>query len=69
MKAWQKGDRVVQPKYGPGTLVEVNGTTRSSSSTKADVDVRHASGRARGDERTGSREVPAQAGGEEEEAS
>ena len=24
MKAWQKGDRVVQPTYGPGTLVEVN---------------------------------------------
>jgi len=23
-KAWQKGDRVVQPTYGPGTLVEVN---------------------------------------------
>ena len=24
MKAWGKGDRVVQPTYGPGTLVEVN---------------------------------------------
>ena len=24
MKAWTKGDRVVQPNYGPGTLVEVN---------------------------------------------
>ena len=24
MKAWSKGDRVVQPTYGPGTLVEVN---------------------------------------------
>jgi preprotein translocase subunit YajC len=24
MKAWQKGDRVVQSTYGPGTLVEVN---------------------------------------------
>ena len=24
MKAWTKGDRVVQPTYGPGTLVEVN---------------------------------------------
>ncbi len=24
MKAWAKGDRVVQPTYGPGTLVEVN---------------------------------------------
>jgi hypothetical protein len=24
MKAWTKGDRVVQPHYGPGTLVEVN---------------------------------------------
>ena len=24
MKAWAKGDRVVQPNYGPGTLVEVN---------------------------------------------
>ena len=23
-KAWSKGDRVVQPTYGPGTLVEVN---------------------------------------------
>ena len=23
-KAWAKGDRVVQPTYGPGTLVEVN---------------------------------------------
>ena len=23
-KAWTKGDRVVQPTYGPGTLVEVN---------------------------------------------
>ena len=25
MKAWTKGDRVVQPTYGPGTLAEVNG--------------------------------------------
>jgi hypothetical protein len=24
MKAWAKGDRVVQPTYGPGTLIEVN---------------------------------------------
>jgi hypothetical protein len=24
MKGWSKGDRVVQPTYGPGTLVEVN---------------------------------------------
>ena len=24
MKSWNKGDRVVQPTYGPGTLVEVN---------------------------------------------
>ena len=24
MKAWTKGDRVVQPTYGTGTLVEVN---------------------------------------------
>jgi hypothetical protein len=24
MKAWTKGDRVMQPTYGPGTLVEVN---------------------------------------------
>jgi hypothetical protein len=24
MKAWTKGDRVVQATYGPGTLVEVN---------------------------------------------
>jgi hypothetical protein len=24
MKPWTKGDRVVQPTYGPGTLVEVN---------------------------------------------
>lgn len=24
MKAWTKGDRVVQPTYGAGTLVEVN---------------------------------------------
>ena len=24
MKNWAKGDRVVQPTYGPGTLVEVN---------------------------------------------
>jgi hypothetical protein len=24
MKAWAKGDRVQQPTYGPGTLVEVN---------------------------------------------
>ena len=24
MKAWTKGDRVQQPTYGPGTLVEVN---------------------------------------------
>ena len=24
MKTWTKGDRVVQPTYGPGTLVEVN---------------------------------------------
>ena len=24
MKSWMKGDRVVQPTYGPGTLVEVN---------------------------------------------
>ena len=24
MKAWTKGDRDVQPTYGPGTLVEVN---------------------------------------------
>ena len=24
MKAWTKGDRVTQPTYGPGTLVEVN---------------------------------------------
>jgi hypothetical protein len=24
MKSWTKGDRVVQPTYGPGTLVEVN---------------------------------------------
>jgi hypothetical protein len=24
MKAWAKGDRVVQPTYGSGTLVEVN---------------------------------------------
>src|SRR5271169_2567943 len=24
MKSWTKGDRVVQPNYGPGTLVEVN---------------------------------------------
>jgi hypothetical protein len=24
MKSWAKGDRVVQPTYGPGTLVEVN---------------------------------------------
>jgi len=24
MKAWAKGDRVVQPTYGTGTLVEVN---------------------------------------------
>jgi hypothetical protein len=24
MKAWSKGDRVVQPTYGTGTLVEVN---------------------------------------------
>lgn len=23
-KSWTKGDRVVQPTYGPGTLVEVN---------------------------------------------
>jgi len=24
MKAWTKGDRVVQPTYGAGTLIEVN---------------------------------------------
>lgn len=24
MKAWTKGDRVLQPTYGSGTLVEVN---------------------------------------------
>jgi hypothetical protein len=24
MKSWTKGDRVLQPTYGPGTLVEVN---------------------------------------------
>ena len=24
MKNWSKGDRVIQPTYGPGTLVEVN---------------------------------------------
>ena len=24
MKNWSKGDRVSQPTYGPGTLVEVN---------------------------------------------
>jgi hypothetical protein len=24
MKSWTKGDLVVQPTYGPGTLVEVN---------------------------------------------
>lgn len=24
MKSWAKGDRVVQPTYGAGTLVEVN---------------------------------------------
>ncbi len=24
MKSWSKGDRVVQPTYGAGTLVEVN---------------------------------------------
>jgi hypothetical protein len=24
MKSWSKGDRVVQPNYGAGTLVEVN---------------------------------------------
>ena len=24
MKNWAKGDRVIQPTYGPGTLVEVN---------------------------------------------
>ncbi len=24
MKSWTKGDRVVQPSYGPGSLVEVN---------------------------------------------
>jgi hypothetical protein len=24
MKSWTKGDRVVQPTYGAGTLVEVN---------------------------------------------
>lgn len=24
MKAWAKGDRVVQPTYGAGTLVEIN---------------------------------------------
>jgi hypothetical protein len=24
MKAWAKGDRVMQPNYGLGTLVEVN---------------------------------------------
>jgi len=24
MKSWTKGDRVVQPTYGTGTLVEVN---------------------------------------------
>ncbi len=24
MKSWNKGDRVSQPTYGPGTLVEVN---------------------------------------------
>jgi hypothetical protein len=24
MKAWAKGDRVAQPTYGSGTLVEVN---------------------------------------------
>jgi len=24
MKSWTKGDRVVQPTYGPGTPVEVN---------------------------------------------
>jgi hypothetical protein len=24
MKGWAKGDRVVQPTYGTGTLVEVN---------------------------------------------
>jgi hypothetical protein len=24
MKSWTKGDRVVQPNYGAGTLVEVN---------------------------------------------
>lgn len=24
MKAWAKGDRVVQPTYGAGTLVDVN---------------------------------------------
>jgi hypothetical protein len=24
MRAWTKGDRIVQPTYGPGTLVEVN---------------------------------------------
>ena len=24
MKAWTKGDRVMQPTYGSGTLVEVN---------------------------------------------
>jgi hypothetical protein len=23
-KAWAKGDRVVQPNYGPGTIVEYN---------------------------------------------
>ena len=67
MKAWKKGDRVVQPTYGPGTLVEVN-----EHHTVIDFDedgrktFRDAARRAAGDQRTGPGEDPAQARREEE---
>ena len=62
----EKGDRVVQPTYGPGTLVEVN-----EHHTVIDFDehgrrvVRDPARRAAGDQRAGAGQGAAQARGEE----
>ena len=64
MKAWTKGDRVVQPTYGPGTLVEVN-----EHHTVIDFDehgrrvLRDPARRAAGDQRAGAGQGAAQARG------
>ena len=69
MKNWSKGDRVSQPTYGAGTLVEVNEHhTVIDFDEGGRKDVRDEARRAAGVERTGpAQDADAEAGGQEEE--